>query len=416
MAKNDRKTRDKLTDELFAQAEDGETTTAEATETFSFAQLLAQGAGRASGRLKVGDAISGEVLSVTKEEIFVATGTPVDGTISVRDFAPSDARPLPKVGDRVEAVVVRLREDQILLRPKSARAGSADVDSLEDAFDMEIPVEGKVVEAVNGGFRVLLSTGGVKAFCPISQLDSKQITDGSIYINKKFDFLITQFDSKGRNIVVSRRKILDQLRAESEGEFMASVKPGDLVEGRVTRLEKFGAFVELRDGVEGLVHISELSFSRIREPQEAVSIGQQVTLKVLKIEDIDGRLRISLSLKQGPGVMDPWLQISESLPVGSVVEGVIEKRESFGLFVQVAPAITGLLPKSKWRDSDGQTFETRKRGDRLRVRVEQVQTDLRRLTLGLPSADEDESWKQHTPKSQGGFGSMADALKGLKRN
>lgn len=377
----------------------------------SFEELFAQSS-QGFGKLSVGDKVSGEILSIGKEETFVSTGTPADGLVLTKDLLDDNKELKYKVGEMIDLVVTSIRNGEVRL----ARRGSsnATVDSLEDAFDMELPVEGRVTETCNGGFRV--SVGGKTAFCPISQIDLKFATDATEYVGRKFEFMITQYDKKGRNIVVSRRQVLELQRAESEGAFMQKHEMGALLTGRITRLERFGAFVELEPGIEGLIHISELSWSRILDPKEVVSSGQTVQVKLLKIEEQDGKLKISLSLKQADGEGNPWMTVPQKFPVGTVVHGKVEKKEAFGLFVTLAPGVTGLLPKSKWRDAvDGAQMENKKRGDDITVQVDQVLFEERKISLGLPGEAVDNSWQQHSGGAKAsGFATMGDMLKGFK--
>lgn len=376
----------------------------------SFEQMFAQSEKNMDRKLRVGDAFRGEILSIGKEEAFVSTGTPADGMMFTRDLMDENKQVIHSVGDVIDCVVTAIKGGELRVAKKGAKG--VETDSLEDAFDMELPVDGRVTEVVNGGFRV--SIQGKTAFCPISQIDLKFVTDTAEYVNKKFEFLITQFDPKGRNIVVSRRKALEIQKAENEGAFMQKYEAGALIEGRIVRLERFGAFVELEAGVEGLVHVSELAWSRIHDPKEVVSVGQNITVKLLKTEEVDGKLKISLSLKQAGGEGNPWSTITERFPVGTVVKGTVEKKETYGLFVNLAPGITGLLPKSKYRDSvDASQFENKKRGDEIMVQIDQILLEDKKLSLGVPGEGEDNSWRQHQTGSSSGFGSLGDALKGL---
>lgn len=374
-----------------------------------FEAMFAQSeAGGLKTRVSVGDKIRGEILSIGKEESFVSTGTPTDGMIFTRDLLDENKEVKYHVGDMIDVVVLSTKGGEIRLTVKGST--SAEADSLEDAYDMELPVSGTVTEVVNGGLRV--NVQGKTAFCPISQIDSRFVSDASEYVGKKFEFLITQFDK--RNIVVSRRKLLDLQKAENEGAFMQKVQVGAILEGRITRLEKFGAFVELEAGVEGLIHLSELTWSRVHSPQEVVSPGQTVTVKLLKIDEVDGKLKISLSMKQADGDGNPWNSVPAKFPVGTVVNGKVEKKEVYGLFVNIAPGITGLLPKAKWRDHvDGAQFENKKRGDDIAVQIDEIKFEDKKISLGVPGAGEDHTWRAHQPASGSGFGSLGDALKGL---
>ena len=381
------------------------------TQSEDFASLFESSQKNQMRKLRPGDSLKGEILSITKESVFVSTNTPTDGVLPLREILDAESKPKFKVGEMIDAVVVRLRSDEILLRYKGAGSSSSDVDNLEDAFDMELPIEGKVLEAVKGGFRVQIQSQ--KAFCPISQIDLKFVTDTASYIGNKYSFIITQFDA--RNIVVSRRKILELEKAEHEGQFLLKHKVGDILDGTVRRLEKFGAFVELEGGVEGLCHISEMGWSRIADPSEVVKLEQVVSVKIIRAEEENSRLKISLSIKQGGGESDPWLSLTQKFSVGTVTDGTIDKKESFGFFVRIAPGITGLLPKSKLKDSpEGPEYENKKKGDVIKVQIDQIMFEDRKIALRIPSEIPDESWRGHQ-SNQKSFGTMADLFKGLKK-
>ncbi len=383
-----------------------------AKPTTDFASLFENSGTSVGGKLKNGDGYVAEILSIGKEEAFLTTPISQDAVILKMELLDENKVLKYKVGDRIDVVVVNTKGGEIRVVKKGSRKASQDMDSLEDAFEMEMPVEGRVVEVCNGGFRVNIQNK--LAFCPLSQMDFK-VTDAQSYLEKKFDFIIKKYESKGRNIVVSRRDLLNLNKAEKEGSFLESAKAGDILTGKITRLEKFGAFVDIGEGVEGLVHISELGWSRVADPSEVVSVGQTVSVMVLKIDDVDGRLKISLSIKQAGGDGDPWMKVPQNFPVGSVHKGSIEKKEVFGYFVQIAPGITGLLPKSKFRDSvDYQKIDMMKKGETIDVQVDEILFEQKRISLGLAGEAEDLSWKTHSAKSgftNSGLGNLADMLK-----
>ena len=273
-----------------------------------FASMFENNMTSVGRRLSVGDAFTGEILSISREEAFIATSTTQDAMILVSELLDAEKVLKYKVGDRIDVVVVKTKGGEIRVSKAGSKKANADLDSLEDAFDMEMAVEGRVSEVCNGGFRVQIQNK--TAFCPVSQMDYK-VGDHQSYIDKKFEFLITQFDSKARNIVVSRRKLLDMQKVENEGDFLTKVKPGDIVDGTVARMEKFGAFISLGGGVDGLCHISEIGWSRLADPNEILILGQSVQVKVLELIELDGRLKISLSIKQAGGEGDPWLMVPQ---------------------------------------------------------------------------------------------------------
>ena len=383
-------------------------TSSEPQESF---EALFRQTSTSTARLKMGDAVRGEILSIGREEAFISTGRPQDGVILIQDLKDENGELKYKVGDLIDTVVAKIKDDEVRLIRKGSNAASQDLDSLEDAFDMELPVEGRVVEPCNGGYRV--NVMGKIAFCPISQIDGRVSQDPDAYVGKKFEFLIIQFEPGGRKLVVSRRKLLDLQKVENEGKWIEEHKPGEITNGVISRLERFGAFVTLAPGVDGLVPISELGWSRVKEPSEVVKVGESVQVKILDIQEDGPRLRISLSIKQAGGLGDPWLQVPQKFPEGTVTEGTVEKKEVYGLFVNIAPGITGLLPKSKWRDLvDGQQFESKKRGDVIKVRVDQIQFEEHRISLGIPGEDQDDTWKEHV--SSQGLGTLASAFQGFK--
>lgn len=377
-----------------------------------FAALFESSLAKTTKVIKVGDAFKAEILSIGKSESFVATGTPRDAVLLNADLLDENNALKYKVGDNIDVVVLRANADEIRVTRKGSKSAPVDFDSLEDAFDMELPVEGKVTEAVNGGYRV--SVQGQSAFCPISQLGVPFGADTSEYIGKKFEFLITQFDVRKKNIVVSRRKLLSLQKVEGESLWVESHKVGDIVSGQVTRVEQFGAFVALGSGVEGLVHVSEIGYLRLKHAADGVRVGDVVQVKILKVEEEETRLKISLSIKQAGGANDPWMQVPQSYPVGAIVDGIVDKKESYGLFVVLTPGINGLLPKSKWRDSeDAKKYEQLKSGDAIKVRVDEIKFEDRKISLGLPTEAEDNSWREHqSSQSLGGGlgGSLAAAF------
>lgn len=376
----------------------------------SFKELFESSLADGLKRPQVGDTFRAEILSIGKEEVFVKLNSGTDGILLLNEILDQNKSPQFKAGDIVEVVVTRVRGGEFRVSRADSKKASADLESIEDAYDMELPVEGKVLEACNGGYRVQVMN--TKAFCPISQIDLRVSQDAEAYVGKKFDFIITQFEPKKRNVVVSRKKLLELQRAESEGEILRRLKPDDLVDGRITRVEKYGAFCEIEGGVEGLIHVSELSWSRTHDAQAFIQTGAQVRVRVLKIEDVDGRLKISLSLKQGGSEADPWTLVYQNYPVGSHHQGTVERREAYGLFVNIGPGITGLLPKSKWRDHvEAKAFENKKKGDQFMVRVDEIDSSERKISLGPAGDTEDDTWKAHTGSNSKGLGTLADLFR-----
>lgn len=350
-----------------------------------FAQMLADSFKKPSKRLSVGDKIKGEILVIGKEEVFVSTGTVTDGTVSRRDMVGPEGQFEFKVGDKLDLFVTMVRGTQITLSPNPTSKNFSD--DLQDAYNNRQPVEGRVVELCKGGLRVNIH--GKIAFCPIGQIDTARTETGEEFIGKKLEFSITQFSGGGRNIVVSRRRLLEQQRDASQGSFAQERKEGDIVTGKVKRIEPFGAFVEVAPGIDGLLHISELSYTRVQDPTEVVAIGQEVRVKILKTESVEGRLKISLSLKQvGP---EPWANIPGELKEGQIVPGRVTRCVKFGAFVEVAPGLEGLIPLSEMSHTKRvmRSDELIKEGESIMVLIKEMHPETKRISLSLRDAGED---------------------------
>lgn len=360
-----------------------------------FAKMFEESMSGVGKKLSPGDRVKGEILTIGKEEVFVSTGTVDDGVVLKRDLLDGEGQFNHKAGDVLDLFVTQVKGGQILLSPKPTAKNIAE--DLEDAFDMMLPVEGRVTEICNGGFRV--SVLGKSAFCPISQIDLRRVDDAAAYVGKKFEFVITQFSERGRNVVVSRRKLLEEQQELSRSAFTEDHKPGDLVQGLVTRIEKFGAFIELAPGLDGLAHISELAWSRVNDPAEVVKIGQQVRAKVLRIEQgANGRMNVSLSLKAVEP--EPWENMPNELETGRVVEGRVTRCMKFGAFVEIAAGIEGLVPLSEMSYTKRvvRSDELIKEGERVMVMIKEINPEDRRMLLSLRDGQGNDPWAMVTTK------------------
>lgn len=367
-----------------------------------FGKML-DGAEKSIGsKFKVGDKLSAvEILTIGKDDSFVSLGVTKDAVIETRELMDENKNLKYKVGDRIDVYVTLFRDGEIRVSKKKGTKGEAS--ELEDAFDHMLPVEGRVSEVVNGGVSVVIM--GKTTFCPISQLDIKFVEDPKEYLNKKFDFLITKME--GRNVVVSRKKLLSQQKEENIWAFRDDHKVGDIVSGEITRLEKFGAFIQIAPQVDALIHISELGWSRIQNPAEAVKIGDHLQVKIIKMEEVDGKLKISASRKQAE--QDPWNEVKDKFYVGSIHSGVVVRKESYGYFVQLEAGVVGLMPKSSWKDEmDQQKFDNIKLQDKVTVQVKEVNMIEKRISLSPPVGTEDSSWREFSAQNKSNLGTLAD--------
>ena len=387
----------------------------EGSEDFA-AMFAAQEAGTV--RLQPGQKVTGTIITITGDSVFVDVGIKLDGIMDRKDILDAEGNESVAPGDSIEVYVVGTSAGEIRLSRSMSGAGMA---ALEDARDAGVPVDGRVTGTCKGGYTV--SVMGKNAFCPGSQMDSVSVADAEALVGRTLQFLIIRVENRGRNIVVSRRAQLDRERQENLEKVLASLNVGDTVEGRITRLASFGAFMELAPGVEGMIHLSELSLSRVNSADEAVAVGDMVRAKLLSVsKDDKGRTRISLSRKKAEG--DPWQEADQRFAAGTVVTGTVERRSQFGLFVSLAPGITGLLPAGVIKNAKNSgEFSKLDKGDSVTLVVQSVDTTARRISLapeGMEeaSAAEDKSWKQHTSSApkDAGMSIMAQALQKALQN
>jgi small subunit ribosomal protein S1 len=296
-------------------------------------------------RLAAGDVVRGRVIAVGATTAFVAVGAKAEATIDLGEFRdPATSEVQLHEGDEIEATVVDdgARSGSIVLKRVAGRGGHVPGE-LEQAFAHGIAVEGLVTGENKGGYDVQLGT--VRAFCPGSQIDRRR-SEGAQYVGQRLRFRITKLEGGGRNVVVSRRQLLEEEAAGRAAAVWAELRVGAVVTGTVTSLRDFGAFVDL-GGVDGLIHVSELGHGRPSHPSEVLEVGQRVEAQVVKLEPDPqgGRGRVGLSLRAlAP---DPWETAAERFPVGTTVRGTVRRLEQFGAFVELAPGLDGLVHVSR---------------------------------------------------------------------
>jgi small subunit ribosomal protein S1 len=279
-----------------------------------------------------GELLKGQIVSISGDDAFVSYGGPSEAVMAANELDGLD------VGDTVEGTVVKTSPD-IRISRKLAK-GKASLDLLRQMYENRLPVEGKVAARNKGGFDV--NVGGLRAFCPLSQISLGKIDNADQFIGQSFEFRVTELSDDGRRIVVSRAALLKEANASKAEETRRNIIPGAELTGTIKTITPFGAFVDL-GGIDGLLHVSEMSRRRVTDPKEVVTVGQEVRVKVIKIEN-DGK-RISLSMKdQEP---DPWSDVGERYPAGTQFSGRIVRTTDFGLFVEVEPGIDGLVHYSQ---------------------------------------------------------------------
>jgi small subunit ribosomal protein S1 len=362
-------------------------------------------------RIEKGQTLEGRIVAIGPEVAFVDVGGKGEATIAIDELKDEEGRLEVAVGDRVQAVVVSTAGGLTLSR-RLARS-AATQRQLEDAFHSGLPVEGRVERAVKGGYEVRI--GRLRAFCPISQIDTLRTTEASAHEGRVYQFRVIEYKEGGRNIVVSRRALLEEQQRASAAEVRQSIVVGAVITGRVASVREFGAFVDLGGGVQGLLHISEMGWSRVVDPSQIVKPGDEVTVKVLRVDD--DRQKIALGLKQLTA--DPWSRASENYQVGQVHTGRITRLADFGAFVELEPGVEALIPLSETglaRDADlSKTFPV---GTDVQVVVLDVDASARRIRISAKAildAREAAEVREYTERTGAapveGFGSLAEKLR-----
>jgi small subunit ribosomal protein S1 len=353
----------------------------ETEENTSFAELFEAHSETPRKGFFPGDMVSGIVVKITKDTVFVDLGGKSEGAAGLEEFLDKDGNVTVREGERLDLRIASTQEGIHLTKGIKVQGAEA-IDLLQEAQQNQIPVEGRVAAVIKGGFQVDLS--GVRAFCPISQIDIRFCEKPEEHVGRRYPFRIVEFKEKGRNVVVSRRMLLQEEQDKRSKETLATLKPGIEVEGKVTKLTDFGAFVDL-GGVEGMVHVSEIIHARIGRPSEILKSGQTVKVKILKMElDKEGRQRIALSMKAlEPDAWEKGLEFKE----GDILRGKVSRVADYGAFVEVAPGVDGLVHISEMsyeRVTDPKTIV--KEGDLVDVLVLGMDDRSRRISLSIKEA------------------------------
>jgi small subunit ribosomal protein S1 len=285
-----------------------------------------------------GQSIEGTIIGFSHDVAFVDVGGKGEAVVELDELKNEHGGLEVAVGDRIHAVVVSTAGGLTLSR-KLARGAASDK-QLSDAFHAQLPVEGKVEREVKGGYEVRI--GRQRAFCPISQIDTARTTDPAVHIGRVYPFRIVDYREGGRNIVVSRRALLEQEQQMRAAEVRRSIVAGAVLKGRVVSVREYGAFVDLGAGIQGLLHVSDMGWSRVSDAAQAVAAGDDITVKVLRVDE--DTQKIALGVKQLSE--DPWSMVPETFEVGQVCTGRVTRVAEFGAFVELAPGIEGLAHAS----------------------------------------------------------------------
>jgi small subunit ribosomal protein S1 len=327
-----------------------------------------------------GDVVTGNVVRIDKDEVLVDIGYKSEGVIPANELSirkSVDPKDEVEMGEEVDALVLT-KEDQdgrLILSKKRARFEKA-WRRIEAAAESGEPVDGTVIEVVKGGLIIDL---GVRGFLPASLVDIRRVPNLDEYLGQTIECRVIELNRSRNNVVLSRRAVLEEQRREDRERILDRLQPGMIVDGTISNIVDFGAFVDL-DGIDGLIHISELSWSHVNHPSEILAIGDTVNVKVLDIDR--DRQRISLGLKQTQE--DPWQRVVDTYNVGDELEGKVTKVVTFGAFVEILDGVEGLVHISELAQHHVENpREIIQPGDEVRVKILEIDSDRRRLSLSI---------------------------------
>ena len=353
----------------------------------NFAEMLDAFSPGKRSEVRVGARVKGRVISIGKDTVFVDAGMKIDAVVERAELLDAEQNLTCAVGDEIELYVAAVSENEVRLSRALSGAGGAQM--LRDAHKSGVPVEGKVKEVCKGGYSVDILHR--RAFCPQSQIDLVPAADPAAHVGATYQFLVTRFEEKGRNIVVSRRALLNREIEVLRGQFMETLKVGAVLDGTVSRIMPFGAFVAIGPGVEGMVHVSEISWSKTAAPGDVLAPGDRLRVKVVGIDTPEGakQPRIGLSIRQLEE--DPWMGVDQRFKEGDAVRGKVTRCAGFGAFVEIAPGIEGMVHISEmsYTRRVNRTEDVVKPGDEVTAVVKAVDPDRKRISLSMRDAEGD---------------------------
>lgn len=378
----------------------------------SFAELLDESF-VTPGRLAPGQKVTATVVKITADWVFLDLGRKGEGCLDRKELAGPDGQTAVKEGDTVQAYFKSADGSELRFTTKIA-GGAAGQSQLEDAWRGGIPVEGLVEREVKGGYEIRIG-GGVRGFCPFSQMGLLRARDQGEFVGKRLPFRITEYRERGRNVVLSNRVILEEKRREEIETLKKEMREGMTVAGKVTAVRDFGAFVDV-GGIEGLIPASEIGWEWVGDVRGAISVGQEVTAVIIRIDW--EKERLTLSVKKT--LADPWQRVEERFPVASRHTGKVMRLTAYGAFVALGPGIDGLLHVS--RLGGGKRIkhagEVVKEGQTIEVKVESLDMDRKRIALAPAGAetredgpDEKDDYRQYMEAAPRATTSLGDILK-----
>ena len=350
----------------------------EEMESMDLAQLVEE----SLEGVKQGELVQGTVVQITKEFVVVDIGYKSEGQIPIREFLDEQGNVSIQEGDTADVLLERLEtEDGGIVLSKEKAAQIKVWDSIRESYDKNLPVTGKIISRVRGGFTVDI---GVDAFLPGSQVDLRPVRDMDSVIGKTFEFRVLKYNKRRRNVVISRRTLLEEERAGKRTETLNKLETTDVLPGVVKNITDYGVFIDL-GGLDGLLHVTDMSWGKVKHPSDLVKVGDRLNVKIL---DFDReRMRVSLGLKQL--VPDPWATAGERYQVGSKLSGKVVSLTDYGAFVELEPGVEGLVHVSEmsWTSNIRHPSQLLSVGQEVETMILDIQPKTRRVSLGLKQAE-----------------------------
>jgi len=371
-----------------------------AEDTMGFKELYEQ----SLQSVHLGELVNGKIVQINSDTIMVDVGWKTEGYIPAKELKDEAGNITVNVGDDIEVMVDRRDQEGNLVLSRDKAAKMKIWDDVKVASEENRPVQGTIVERVKGGLSVDI---GISAFLPGSQVDIRPVRDLDKYVGQTLMFDVLKYDRKRNNVVLSRRSILEQEREVEKKETLANIHEGAIVEGIIKNITDYGLFIDL-GGIDGLLHVTDISWGRITKPSETFNRGDQITVKVLSFDR--DKERVSLGLKQLTD--NPWENIADQYPVGGIIEGKVVNLTDYGAFVELAPGVEGLIHVSEmfWTREIRHPSKVLSLGQDVKVMILDVNRENKRISLGLKQTT-DNPWE--TLKQKYAEGTL---VKGVIRN
>ncbi len=386
-------------------------------DTKSFAEMFEESYAMPK-RFSVGEKVEALVVKISPEWIFIDLGAKSEGYIDKKEFLDDEGNLTVKEGDTVTAYFLSSRHSERLFTTKLLARKSVD-EFLQNAYQNAIPVEATVEKEVKGGFSVKISASA-SGFCPYSQMDRKRIDNAADYVGKKFDFIVIEYGENGRKIVLSRRPLLEKIEQEKKAALKTSLQKGMTVQGVVTSVRDFGAFVDI-GGIQALLPVSEMAWGRVEDTKSLYKPGDSIEAVIINLDWENDR--VTLSFKDT--LPDPWNDVVRNYVEGSIHKGKVSRLTDFGAFITLESGVDGLLHISKLGRGKKikHSRDVLSEGREIDVKIEKIDRDNKKISLALAesgeekesSEEEKEDYKSYMPKAPKTMGTFGDLMKKSKK-